>query len=201
MKLFISLLVSSMLAGSAFGAAETWEVDTAHSVAAFKVRHMMVSWVHGHLSGLTGTITLDDKAGPKSLTADVALDAKTINTDNQKRDEHLRNPDFFNTEKNPTMTFKTKKVTAGKGGTFKMTGDLTMAGTTKEVTFEGKDLTKPVKDLQGTMKRGFTATTRINRKDFGLTWNKALEAGGIAVGEEVDVTVDLELNQKTTTKS
>jgi len=201
MKLFSSLVVSLCVAGGAFAASETWEVDTAHSVAAFKIRHMMVSWVHGHFSGLTGTVTLDEKAGPKAMTADVSLDAKTVNTDNTKRDDHLRSPDFFNAEANPTMTFKTTKVTAGKGGTFKLTGTLTMAGKTKEVTFEGKDLTKPVKDLQGTMKRGFTATTKVNRKDFGLTWNKALEAGGIAVGEEVDVTVDLELNQKAATKS
>ncbi len=198
--LSLNLALSLFLSASAFAATETWEVDSAHSVAAFKVRHMMVSWVHGHLSGMTGTVTLDEK-GPKSMVADISIDAKTINTDNAKRDEHLRSPDFFNTAANPSITFKTKKVTPGKSGTFKLLGDMTMNGKAKEVTFEGKDLMAPVKDMQGTMKRGFSATTKVNRKDFGITWNKTLDAGGMAVGEDVDVTVDLELNQKAATKS
>ncbi len=197
---FISLFAIFCLASTAIAGTETWEVDTSHSVAAFKIRHMMVSWVHGRLTGMTGTITMNEK-GPSSMVADVTIDAKSINTDDAKRDEHLRSADFFNTEANPTVTFKTKKVTAGKGGSFKLVGDMTLNGKTKEITFEGKDLTKPVKDMQGAMKRGFTATTKLNRKDFGISWNKTLDAGGIALGEEVDVTVDFELNQKVATKS
>lgn len=199
-RIISAFVVCFWMASSAFAGTDTWEVDTAHSVAAFKIRHMMVSWVHGHLSGMTGTITMDDK-GPKSMVADVTIDAKTINTDNAKRDEHLRSPDFFNTAANPMITFKSKKVIAGKIGNFKLVGDMTMNGKTKEVTFDAKDFTKPVKDMQGILKRGFTATTKLNRKDFGITWNKNLDAGGLAVGDEVDITVDLELNQKPATKS
>jgi polyisoprenoid-binding protein YceI len=199
MKLFLGLVISLAMGTSALAATETWEVDSAHSTAAFKIRHMMVSWVHGTLSGIAGTVTMNEKGEPKSMAADVTIDAKSINTNNADRDKHLRSADFFNTEAHPTITFKTKKVTGGN--TFKLVGDLTMNGKTKEVTFEGKDLTKPVKDMQGGVKRGFTATTKLNRKDFGINWNKNLDAGGLAVGDDVDVTVDLELNQKQATKS
>lgn len=198
-RISLSIISSLMLAASAFAAPETWEVDTAHSVAAFKVRHLMVSWVHGHITGLTGTVQIDDK-NLKDMTVDVTADPKTISTDNAKRDEHLKSDDFFAVAKNPTWAFKTKKVTPGKSGTFKLFGDLTMAGKTKEVTFEGKDLAKATKDMQGGMRRGFTATGKVNRKEFGILWNKTLDGGGIAVGDEVDVTVDLELTPKTEKK-
>lgn len=187
------------LAPLAQAAPQTWEIDPAHSVVAFKVRHMMVSWVHGHFSNLTGTVAVDDK-DLKTMKVEAKVDAKTINTDNAKRDEHLRSPDFFNTETNPTMTFTAKKVT-GKPTSFKVTGDLTLNGKTKEVTFDGKDLTKPQKGFQGEMRRGFTATAKVNRKDFGIIWNKTLDGGGIAVGDDVDVTVDVEMASKTETKS
>jgi polyisoprenoid-binding protein YceI len=198
-RLTLAVFGSLCLGTAAMGAVDTWHVDTAHSTAAFKVRHMTVSWVHGTLTGITGAAKFDDK-DLKTFVTDVTIDAKTINTNNEKRDGHLKSADFFNTEKYPTMTFKSKKSTPGKGGTFKLLGDLTMAGTTKDVTFEGKDLTKAVKDPSGDTRRGFTATTKVNRKDFGVTWNKTLDGGGLVVGDEVDVTVDIELVLKTEKK-
>jgi polyisoprenoid-binding protein YceI len=198
MKYFSGLLVGALFSLSAFAATQTWSVDGAHSAAGFKVRHMMVSWVHGRITGMKGTVLMDDKT-PKSV--DVTLDGKTISTDNPKRDEHLRSADFFNMEKNPTITFKSKKVAPGADGTYKVTGDLTMGGKTKEVTFEAKDFTAPVKAPNGDTKRGFTATTRVNRKDFGINWNKTLDGGGVVVGDDVDVTVDVELDLKPETKS
>ena len=176
---------------SALGYGATWNIDPAHSVAHFKIKHMMITNVPGQFTGISGTFEVDDKDITK-LKAEATLDVKTLNTNNEKRDGHLKSPDFFDAEKYPTITFKSKKVTKS-GANFKLMGDLTMHGVTKEVTLNAAELTSPVKDPGGNMKRGFSATTQLNRKDFGITWNKALEAGGWLVGEKVDVTIELEL--------
>jgi len=193
----LALLVASAVTFSASSfAAETWEVDAAHSTARFKIKHMMISNVSGEITGMKGTFTTDGKNLTK-LVADVTLDTATINTNNAKRDAHLKSPDFFDAAKNPTITFKSKKVTKGKGKTFKVVGDLTVHGVTKEVTLENAELTDALKDPWGNMRRAFTARTKINRKDFGLTWNKALETGGVVVGETADIELELEMTQPT----
>lgn len=191
-RITTALALNALLCLSAFAATETWEVDATHATGRFKIKHLMISNVSGEVTGMKGTFTTDDKDVTKT-TAEVTLDATTINTNNAKRDEHLKSEDFFNTAKFPTITFKSKKVAKGKGGKFKMTGDFTMHGVTKEVTLEDAELTSAMKDPWGNTRRAFTAKTKINRKDFGLTWNKVLETGGVAVGETADVELEVEM--------
>ena len=152
----------------------------------------MVSNVSGTLGGFKGTCTTDDKDEARLVGCDMTIDANTINTNNEKRDAHLKNPDFFDTAKHPTITFKSKKAIK-KGSHWELTGDLTMHGVTKEVTFKNVELTKSLKDLGGVIRRGLSATATINRKDFGITWNKAMDSGGVALGETVDVNVEAEM--------
>ena len=183
-----SLLISNI------GLAGAWVFDDAHSAADFSIRHMMVSNVKGQIGGLKGTIDIDDKDLTKSKV-DVSLDVTTIDTRNGKRDEHLKSPDFFDVQKFPQMHFVGKKIEkAGKG--LKVTGDLTMKGVTKSTVLMVDGPTSPVKDPWGKMKRGFTAQATINRKDFGLTWNKALDGGGVVLGEDVKVAIEAEMEEK-----
>lgn len=186
MKLFIALLAISSLS---FGA--TWDIDSSHSTAKFKVRHLGISNVYGQITGFKGTVTADDKDTSK-LSTEVSLDLNTINTNDAKRDAHLKNEDFFNTAKFPTIDFKSKKV-AKKGKGYNVTGDLTLHGVTKEVTIENMELTAPIKDPWGNTRRGLSAFLKINRKDFGITWNKVLDGGGLAVGDTVEVNIEAEL--------
>jgi polyisoprenoid-binding protein YceI len=196
MKLSLKSAVAALvLAAPSAAFATEYVIDSAHSGASFAVKHLMVSNVRGTFSNVTGTVNYDEKDVTKS-TVEATIDAKTIDTDEPKRDEHLRSPDFFDTEKHPTITFKSTKVEPASEGMLKVTGNLTMHGVTKPVVMDVEGLTQEVKDPWGNSKRGATATTKINRKDFGLTWNKALEAGGVAVGDEVKITLDVELNKK-----
>jgi polyisoprenoid-binding protein YceI len=171
--------------------ATEYQLDSAHTAATFSVRHMMVSNVKGEFSNVKGTISYDPKK-PANTTIDATIDTTTINTREPKRDAHLKSPDFFDVEKFPTMTFKSKKATSAGKDKLKVVGDLTMHGVTKEVTLDVSNLTGEVKDPWGNAHVGATATTKLNRKDFGLNWNKALEAGGVLVGDEVQVTIDIE---------
>ncbi len=194
-KIITSLSTIIALALPAFAFASTWTIDSDHSNVGFKVRHLMVSNVKGSFEKHTGTVEIDDKDITKSKV-EVSIDTNSINTNVQKRDEHLRSADFFNVVKFPTMTFVSKKVaTAGKDN-LKVTGDLTLHGVTRQVVLDVEGLSKESKDPWGNMRRGATATTTINRKDFGLVWNKALETGGVAVGEEVTITLEIEMIKK-----
>ncbi len=194
-KIITSLSTIIALALPAFAFASTWTIDSDHSNVGFKVRHLMVSNVKGSFEKHTGTVEIDDKDITKSKV-EVSIDTNSINTNVQKRDEHLRSADFFNVAKFPTMTFVSKKVaTAGKDN-LKVTGDLTLHGVTRQVVLDVEGLSKESKDPWGNMRRGATATTTINRKDFGLVWNKALETGGVAVGEEVTITLEIEMIKK-----
>lgn len=196
MRRFFLLAVSVLaLITPTLGNASVWEVDPAHSSAQFAIRHLMVSTVRGEFTKFTGTFTLDDKDLAKS-TLEASIDVTSINTRIAKRDDHLKSPDFFDIAKYPTMTFKSKKVEAAGEGKFKVTGDLTMHGVTKEVVLDVTGSTKSIKDPMGKMRLGGSATTKINRKDFGLAYNKALETGGVLVGEEVDITIDVEMTEK-----
>jgi polyisoprenoid-binding protein YceI len=169
----------------------TWTLDAAHSVAEFKVKHMMISNVKGQFTGITGVLTLDEKdvAGSR---VEATIDASTINTREAQRDAHLKSIDFFNVEQFPTLSFRSTQVRRTGDHELAVTGDLTIHGVTRQVTFQVEGPTAAGKDPWGNTRIGVSATTRINRKDFGLTWNTALETGGILVGEDVTITLDLE---------
>ena len=192
MKLMKSMLLSGLtLVFSNVASADTWQVDSSHTQANFKVRHMMISWVHGKITEATGTVEYDGKDFTKAKV-DITLDPKTIDTGNAKRDEHLRSPDFFDVAKFPTMSFKSTKITKVGSG-MNIAGDLSLHGVTKSVVLKCEAPSKELKDAKGGSRVGVSGTTKINRKDFGLSWNKALEAGGVAVGEELDINVEIEI--------
>ena len=196
MKSFIKLIaVIVTLAIPAFASASTWNIDPDHSNVGFKVRHLMVSNVKGSFDKHSGTIDINDKDITKSKV-EVTIDTTSINTNVQKRDEHLRSADFFDVAKYPTMTFVSKKVAKAGEDKLKITGDLTLHGVTRQVVLDVDGLSKDSKDPWGNIRRGATASTKINRKDFGLVWNKALETGGVTVGEEVTITLEIEMIKK-----
>jgi polyisoprenoid-binding protein YceI len=155
----------------------------------------MVSHVRGVFERLSGKVTYDESDITKS-TAEITIDAASINTRDAKRDADLRNPDFLDAARYPTITFKSKRVEKAGDGRLNMTGDLTIKGVTKEVVLAIEGPTKPAKDPWGNLRVGGSATARINRRDFGLTWNMALETGGVLVGDDVDITIDIEIFRK-----
>jgi polyisoprenoid-binding protein YceI len=167
----------------------TWKIDPVHSHAQFKVKHMMISYVKGEFTGVTGTIELNEADYRKSKLQ-VSIDATTINTRDPQRDAHLKSADFFDVERIPTLMFTSTAIQKEGDEEYAVTGDLTIHGVRKSVTFNVEDLSAPAKDPWGNTRIGLSATTKINRKDFGLTWNAALETGGILVGDEVTITVD-----------
>ena len=190
-----SLLVVPVLLWSQVSHASTWDIDPAHTKAQFAVRHLMVSTVRGSFLKVSGTIQLDEQDFTKS-TIQTALDANSLDTGVEKRDQHLKSPDFFDVAKYPTLTFTSKKIHKVGDGHYDVTGDLTMHGVTKEVMLKVEGQPKPFRDPNGMMRIGGLATTKINRKDFGLTWNQALETGGVLIGDDVTITIDVELVQK-----
>lgn len=187
MRNFLCLLALPL---SAF--AYDYTIDTAHSAAQFSVRHMMVSNVKGEFTKLTGTLAYDP-AHPTAGKVEATIDVTTISTREPKRDEHLKSPDFFDAAKYPSITFKSKSI-AQESGKLLVKGDLTLHGVTKEVILT-TEISPEIKDRAG-YRMGASATTKINRKDFGLAWNRAIEAGGVAVGDEVTITIDLEATRK-----
>jgi polyisoprenoid-binding protein YceI len=195
-KTFFSLLLAAHLAAPASALADNYTIDPTHTDIGFRVRHMMVSFTKGHFKKFEGTVVLDDKAPAKSQI-DVSIDTASVNSELEDRDKHLRSADFLDSEKFPKMTFKSKKVKVISDSNWQVTGDLTIRGVTKEVVLNVKDIGKDTKDPWGNIRRGATASTKISRKDFGLLWNKALEAGGVAVADEVLIELDIELIKKT----
>jgi polyisoprenoid-binding protein YceI len=172
-----------------------YDIDPAHSSVTFKVRHMMVANVRGELGQVSGHVTLDEADITRSSVT-ATIDAATISTRDAKRDEHLRSADFLDVAGYPLITFQSTRVQAGKGGALFVTGDLTIRGTTREVTLDVETPSAEVRDPWGNVKRGIAARARINRKDFGVSWNVALEAGGILVGDEISINLELELGRK-----
>ncbi len=171
-----------------------WTIDTTHSHINFAVRHMMVSQARGGFKVFNGEVVLDDQHLEKSkITAHA--ETASIDTGNEQRDAHLRSADFFDAEKFPTISFVSTKIEQTENEEFKVTGDLTIHGVTKSVTFTG-EFSGKVKDVYGVIRAGINAHTTINRKDFGLSWNAALEAGGWAVDEKVKIEIDLEITEK-----
>ena len=168
-----------------------WNIDPVHSHAEFKVKHMMISNVKGEFSGVTGKLKLDGADITKSVV-EASIDAANISTREPQRDAHLKSADFFDVEKFPNLTFKSTRVSKNGDGVLEVAGDLAIHGVTRNVVFEVEGPTAPMKDPWGNTRVGLFATTRINRKDFGLGWNSTLETGGILVGEEVTITLDVE---------
>ncbi|HEX3694886.1 MAG TPA: YceI family protein [Polyangia bacterium] len=177
------------------GGEAIWDIDTAHSAAHFKVRHLMVSYVRGTLGPVSGTVTLDEKDLTRSRV-DVRIDARAIETRDAKRDEHLRSADFLDVANHPTVTFVSRQVRKENDGSLQVAGDLTIRSTTKPVTLTVEALEAPVADPWGNTKRGVNARTTINRKDWGLEWNVGLEAGGVLVGEQVAIEIEVELARR-----
>lgn len=175
--------------------AAPWEFDPAHTGVQFKVRHLMISSVRGEFEKVTGKIVYDEADVTKS-TADITIDAASINTRVAKRDEHLRSPDFLDVAKYPAITFRSKRVEKTGNGALKMTGDLTIRGVTKEVVLAVEGPSPEIRDPGGNLRVGGQATTKIHRKDFGLTWNKTVDGGGVVVGDEVEITIDVEIYRK-----
>jgi polyisoprenoid-binding protein YceI len=173
----------------------TYDIDPSHSSATFKIRHLMVSNVRGELGSLAGHVVLDQVDITRS-SVEATIDARTINTRDEKRDAHLRSPDFFDAETYPVIAFRSTRVQAGKNGHLQVTGDLTMRGITNPVTLDLEPLSQEVRDPWGNTKRGATATTRLNRKDWKVSWNAALDGGGVVVGDEVSVTLEIELGRR-----
>jgi len=186
--LLLGLLASAILP------AATWQIDPAHTSAQFAVRHMMVSTVRGEFSNIKGTVAYD-LAAPASASVDVTIDATTVNTREAKRDADLKSPNFFEIEKYPTITFKSKRVEPAGPGKLKVTGDLTIHGVTREAVLDVEG-PSPELNMRGMARTGAMATTKINRKDFGMNWNRALDSGGVVVGDEVSITIDVEMTRR-----
>lgn len=172
-------------------AVSTWNIDAAHSVAEFKVKHMMISNVKGQFTGVSGKLTLDEADVTKS-SIEATIDAASITTGEAQRDTHLKSADFFDVEKFPALGFQSTRVTRKNEDELIVDGELTIHGVTRTVRFSVEGPTAPGKDPWGNTRVGVLATTKINRKDFGLTWNAALETGGILVGEDVTITLDVQ---------
>jgi polyisoprenoid-binding protein YceI len=189
-RLFILTAATVLLALPLSAQTASWVIDGAHSSAGFSVRHMMVSKVRGSFDKVNGTVT-GDLSNPASVQVEVTIDASSINTGNARRDDHLRSADFFEVEKYPVITFKSRKIEKA-GEEYRMIGDLTMHGVTKEVVLLVEEPAAPIR-VGKAWRSGTSATTRVDRKDFGLTWNRALEAGGVTVGDEVEIFIDVEL--------
>ncbi|MCM8748517.1 YceI family protein [Thermomicrobiaceae bacterium CFH 74404] len=171
-----------------------WEIDPVHSEIAFSVRHMMVATVRGRFNQFQGVIEFDP-AHPESGRVEVTIDAASIDTRNEQRDNHLRSPDFLNVEQYPTITFVSKRIEPLGDNRFRVVGDLTLRGVTREVALDAEFLGVG-KDPWGGERAGFTARTKLNRHDFGASWNVALEAGGFLVGDTLDLTLDIEAVRK-----
>jgi polyisoprenoid-binding protein YceI len=191
-RLITALVTLIIMALPAMAFAATWNIDPEHSHVGFKVRHLMVTNVKGIFEKYSGTVVVDDKDITKSKV-EVTIDTASIDTNVKKRDDHLRSADFFDVAKYPAMTFVSKKVAKAGPDRLTVTGDLTIRGITKEVALAVEGPTPEVKDPWGGLRRGATASTVINRKDFGLAWNKALETGGVVVGDEVTITLEVEM--------
>jgi polyisoprenoid-binding protein YceI len=193
-KALMGGLVAAVMAFSAGAAqAATWDIDNSHASVGFSVRHLTVSDAKGSFTKFKGQVMVDEKDITKS-TVNVEIDATSVNTANEKRDEHLRSPDFFDTAKFPALVFKSTKVEK-QGTGLLVTGDLTMHGVTKPVVLTVEGPAAAVKNPWGQTVSAVKATGKLNRKDFGLEWNKTLESGGLLVGEDVTLTIEAELTQ------
>jgi polyisoprenoid-binding protein YceI len=189
--------VTLFILTSSATAQSVWNIDPAHSAAQFQVKHLMISTVRGEFGRLSGTVSYDGK-NFTSVKAEATIDVASINTREKKRDDHLRSADFFDAANYPTIVFKSKRVEAVLGNNFNLVGDLTIRGVTKEIIL-AVEATPVIKGMGGESRIGAHATCKLNRQDYGVKWNRALDSGGVVVSDEVQVTLDMELVQDTKT--
>jgi polyisoprenoid-binding protein YceI len=194
-RLLTAVSVVLILALPLLVSASDYRLDPDHYSIQFKIRHLTVSNVTGTFQRATGTATFDDR-DPAASKVEATIDTASIDTGHAKRDEHLRGPDFFDVAKYPTITFVSRKVEKAGPGKMKIIGNLTMHGITREVTIDVEGPTPEIKDPWGNFRRGVSGTAKINRNDFGITWNKTMDTGGLIIGEEVSIYIDVEWIRK-----
>ncbi|HYL68458.1 MAG TPA: YceI family protein [Candidatus Limnocylindria bacterium] len=194
-KVFLIAIIAALVGVPAFAQTGAWQIDPAHSNAQFLVRHMGISNVQGDFTKVSGSVQLDDSDITKSAVS-ATIDVNSVDTREPNRDKDLRGATFFDVTKFPTMAFQSKKFVRSAEGKLKMTGDLTIHGVTREVTFDVDGPTPTIQDPWGNARRGVSATTKINRKDFGLNFNAALGTGEMVVGDTVTITLDVEIVKK-----
>lgn len=190
--LAVTVGFAAVLTGPANAGTTTYQIDPRHSSAGFGVTHLMISTVRGVFHGVNGTVVWDD-SNPANSTVNVTIDATTIDTQEPGRDTDLKSPNFFDVAKFPAITFKSTKVEQDGPGKLKVTGDLTIHGVTKQVVLGATAPKAPIKDPWGLTRTAVSGTTKLNRKDFGLVWNKDLDGGGVMIGDDVDITLDVEM--------
>ena len=191
-KLGILAGLAAAIAMPASAGTTTYQIDPRHSSAGFGVTHLMISTVHGEFHGVTGTVVVDDTDIGKS-TVNVTIDATSVDTREPDRDKHLKSEGFFDVAKYPTITFQSTKVERNTDGTLKVTGDLTIRGVTKTAVLTATLPKAPIKDPWGLQRTAVSASTKINRQDFGVAWNQKLDSGGVVVGDDVSVSLDVEM--------
>ena len=192
LRLAVTAGLAAVLALPASAGTTTWQIDPQHSSAQFGVTHLMISTVRGEFHGIKGTVVLDEQDITKS-TVSVSIDATSVDTREPDRDKHLKSADFLDVTNHPAMTFKSTKVEQVATGQLKVTGDLTIRGITKQVVLNVDGPKKPIKDPMGMQRTAVSATAKINRQDFGVSWNRTLDSGGVVVGNEVNITLDVEM--------
>jgi polyisoprenoid-binding protein YceI len=184
--------LATALTAPAGAGTTTFQIDPKHSSAGFGVTHLMISTVRGVFHGVNGTIVWDD-GDPSKSSVNVTIDATTVDTQEPGRDNDLKSPNFFDVAKFPTITFKSTKIEVAGPGKLKVTGDLTIHGVTKQVTLDATAPKAPIKDPWGMTRTAASGVTKVNRKDFAMVWNKNLDGGGVMIGDDVDITLDVEM--------
>ena len=194
-RLCLAAALVAALAVPSPAATATWQIDPAHTAAGFSVRHMMIATVRGQFKGVTGTVLWDDQDINNS-TVDVTIDANTVDTGEPKRDADLKSANFFDVKNYPTITFKSTKIEKISAGKMKVTGNLTIHGVTKQVVLDVEGPSGAVKDPWGNTRVALNATTTVNRLDYGVKWNAKMDSGGMVVGDDVNINIDLEMTKK-----
>ena len=194
-RLCLAAALVAALAVPSPAATATWQIDPAHTAAGFSVRHMMIATVRGQFKGVTGMVLWDDQDINNS-TVDVTIDANTVDTGESKRDADLKSANFFDVKNYPTITFKSTKIEKISAGKMKVTGNLTIHGVTKQVVLDVEGPSGAVKDPWGNTRVALNATTTVNRLDYGVKWNAKMDSGGMVVGDDVNINIDLEMTKK-----
>jgi polyisoprenoid-binding protein YceI len=194
-RLALAATLVAALAVPSPAATATWQIDPAHTAAGFSVRHMMIATVRGQFKGVTGTVLWDDQDINNS-TVDVTIDANTVDTGEPKRDADLKSANFFDVKNYPTITFKSTKIEKISAGKMKVTGNLTIHGVTKQIVLDVEGPSGAVKDPWGNTRVALNAATIVNRMDYGVKWNAKMDSGGMVVGDDVNINIDLEMTKK-----
>ncbi len=194
-RLALAATLVAVLAVPSPAATATWQIDPAHTAAGFSVRHMMIATVRGQFKGVTGAVLWDDQDINNS-TVDVTIDANTVDTGEPKRDADLKSANFFDVKNYPTITFKSTKIEKISAGKMKVTGNLTIHGVTKQVVLDVEGPSGAVKDPWGNTRVALNASTTVNRLDYGVKWNAKMDSGGMVVGDDVNINIDLEMTKK-----